>query len=255
MELDDPNVPTVLQRAFTILGAFNSDTHDVGLAELVRRTGLPKTSVYRLANQLVAVGALERRSSGTYRLGLRLFELGSAVVHQRRLREAALPLMEDLYEATHQTVHLGVLDGAEILYIEKIPGRPASSVRTSVGTRKPLYCTALGKAILAFATADLLSLVARQPLHQYTPYTITTLPRLRKELDQVAQTGVAFDREEYVLGISCVASPMRDRDGYARAALSITGASRRFAPDESAAAVRTAALTLTRILGGSPWPP
>lgn len=248
VRFDERNGYTVLHRAFSILAAFQADGQDLTLAELARRTGLPKASVHRLAGQLVDVGALERRVRGTYGLGLRLFELGSVVLRQRRLRETALPLMEDLYEATHETIHLGVRDGHQVLYIEKIPGRHDSSAKTSVGTRKPLHCTALGKAILAYSGPQLLDDVARDGLYQYTSYTITTVGRLQRELDQVGRTGVAFDREEYSLGVSCVASAVRDCDNSALAALSITGPTHAFHPDDNAAAVRTAALTLTRIL-------
>ncbi len=112
----------MLERAFSLLEALGSDGTSVGLAELARRAGLPKATAYRLANQLIDLHVLERAGQ-EYQLGLKLFELGNSVARQRELREAALPFMEDLYEATHETIHLGVLDETEVLYVEKIAGR------------------------------------------------------------------------------------------------------------------------------------
>jgi DNA-binding IclR family transcriptional regulator len=238
---------SVLERAFSLLEVLGSDSASVGLAELARRAGLPKATVYRLANQLVELHVLERAGQ-EYQLGLKLFELGNSVTRQRELREAALPFMEDLYEATHETIHLGVLDNVEVLYVEKIAGRRACNVPTTLGTRKPLHCTALGKAILAFSSPQLLEAVIQNGLLRRTRYTITNPHRLQLELARGAESGVSYDREEYELGITCVGSPLLNRAGRAWAAISVTGPTTRFRPERTATAVRTAALGLTRIL-------
>jgi IclR family acetate operon transcriptional repressor len=238
---------SVLERAFSLLEALGPDTASVGLAELARRAGLPKATAYRLASQLVELHVLERAGQ-EYQLGLKLFELGNAVTRQRELREAALPFMEDLYEATHETIHLGVLDKLEVLYVEKIAGRRTCPVPTVPGTRKPLHCTALGKAILAYASPKLLDAVIQNGLLRRTRYTVTDPLRLRLELTRAAETGVTYDREEYELGITCVSSPLLNRAGRAWAAISVTGPTTRFRPERTAAAVRTAALGLTRVL-------
>jgi len=238
---------SVLERAFCLLEVLGSDSASVGLAELARRAGLPKATAYRLANQLVELHVLERAGQ-EYQLGLKLFELGNSVTRQRELREAALPFMEDLYEATHETIHLGVLDNVEVLYVEKIAGRRACSVPTTLGTRKPLHCTGLGKAILAFSSPQLLEAVIQNGLLRRTRYTITNPHRLQLELARAAETGAAYDREEYELGITCVGSPLLNRAGRAWAAISVTGPTTRFRPERTAAAVRIAALGLTRVL-------
>jgi len=181
-------------------------------------------------------------------VGVRLFELGNSVARQRQLREAALPFMEDLYEATHETIHLGVLDNGEVLYVEKIAGRRTCSVSTMLGARKPLYCTGLGKAILAYSSSELLQAVIKNGLIRHTRYTITDPHRLQWELARAADTGIIYDREEYELGITCVSSPVLNRAGRAWAAISVTGPTTRFRPENTAAAVRTAALGLTRVL-------
>lgn len=243
----------MLGRAVELLDAFSPDAVSLSLAELTRRSGLPKPTAYRLAGQLVELGLLERGGT-TYRLGLRLFELGSAVSRQRRLRDAALPVMQDLYEATHETIHLGVLDGLEVLYIDKIAGKRATSVATRTGTRKPLHCTALGKVILAHSPPALLDAVVESGLSRHSPHTITDPARLRAELANIADQGVAYDREEYSLRVTCVAAPLLDRNHRAQAAISITGPTARFDPLSRASTVRMAALSLVRTLHGLPWP-
>jgi DNA-binding IclR family transcriptional regulator len=238
---------SVLERAFSLLDVLSSSGSSVGLAELARRAGLPKATAYRLACQLVDLRVLERDGQG-YQVGVRLFELGNSVARQRQLREASLPFMEDLYEATHETIHLGVLDNGEVLYVEKIAGRRTCSVSTTLGARKPLYCTGLGKAILAYSSSELLQAVIKNGLIRHTRYTITDPHRLQWELARAADTGIIYDREEYELGITCVSSPVLNRAGRAWAAISVTGPTTRFRPENTAAAVRTAALGLTRVL-------
>ena len=239
---------SVLERAFSLLEVVGSDGTSVGLAELARRAGLPKATAYRLANQLIELHVLERVGQ-EYQLGLKLFELGSSVARQRELREAALPFMEDLYEATHETIHLGVLDDVEVLYVEKIAGRRKCTVPTTLGTRKPLYCTGLGKAILAYSTPQLLQAVIHNGLRAALGTRSPIHIGFELELMRAAETGVAYDREEYELGITCVSSPLLNAAGRAWAAISVTGPTTRFHPERTATAVRTAALGLTRVLG------
>ncbi len=243
----------MLGRAVQLLDTFDSDSVSLSLAELTSRSGLPKPTAHRLAGQLVELGLLEKGGTA-YRLGLRLFELGSAVGRQRRLRDAALPVMQDLYEATHETIHLGILDGLEVLYIDKITGRRSTAVATRMGTRKPLHCTALGKAILSHSPPALLAAVIENGLAKHSPYTITHPTRLRTELANIADQGIAYDQEEYSLGVACVAAPVLDRHGGAQVAISITGPTARFNPASRAAAVRMASLSLARMLHGLPWP-
>jgi len=248
---DERNGQTVLERAFRLLDAFGSEGRCLGLAELARSSKLPKATTFRLANQLVELGALERNLGG-YTLGMRLFELGSMVSAQRRLRDAALPLMEDLYEATHETVHLAVRDGLRVLYIEKIRGNRSAPTRTQIGTRRPLHCTALGKAILAQSDETLTQAVIDAGLTRFTPYTITSPQRLLGELDTARREGVAYDREEFQLGVTCVAAAVIGHGHDVHAALSVTGLTGRFHTERQAAAVRTATLTVSRQLGYVP---
>lgn len=237
----------MLTRAFRILDAFAPEHASMGLTELVRSTGIAKATVHRLACQLVALGILDKVGD-RYQPGMHLFELGSMVVGQRRIREAALPFMVDLYEATHETVHLGVPSGTDVLYLEKIVGGRSSPVSTRVGAKKPLHCTALGKAMLAYQPQYLLQEVLRSGLVPASPRTITSPEVFVKELEAVRSGRVAYDHEEYASGVCCVASPVLDQSHLAVASLSISGPSYRFDPERYSMAVRTAAVALTRCL-------
>ncbi|HVV22655.1 MAG TPA: IclR family transcriptional regulator [Pseudonocardiaceae bacterium] len=245
---------SVGDRMLLILDTVATSPGEIGLSELARRTGLKKATVHRLATDLVAHRMLERGGYG-YRLGLHLFELGEHVPASRRLRATALPYMADLLTATGEIVQLGVLDGTDVVYIEKLTGRQSASAPSAVGVRLPAYCTGLGKAILAFSHESAVDRVLAAPMPAHTSTTITDPARFRRELERIRDTGVAYDREEGTRGIACVAAPIVvesyvGRDGHrAVAGLSVTGPAQRLRPTRLAAAVRTAALSISRGLG------
>jgi DNA-binding IclR family transcriptional regulator len=244
----DAAARSVLERAFRILGAYGPADRKLTLAEITRRTGIPKPTVHRLAGELLALGVLEGER-GVYRLGMRMFELGQLVPRQRDLREAALPFMQDLFEATHETVHLAVLDGTEVLYIEKISGHRRVAAGSRIGGRLPAHCTAVGKVILAFSPPDVLDAVLAAGLVRRTAFTITAPSVLRRQLAKAAGAGVAYEREESDLGVTCAASPVRGFGNHVVAAISITGPVIRLDPERYAPTVRLAALALSRRLG------
>jgi DNA-binding IclR family transcriptional regulator len=244
----------VLDRAFRILGAYGPADRKLTLAEMTRRTGIPKPTVHRMAAELLALGVLEGEH-GVYRLGMRMFELGQLVPLQRDLREAALPFMQDLFEAAHETVHLAVLDGTEVLYIEKISGHRRVAAGSRIGGRLPVHCTAVGKAILSVSPPDVLDAVLAAGLVRRTAFTITVPSVLRRQLAKAASAGVAYEREESDLGVTCAAAPVRGFGSHVVAAISVTGPVTRLDPERHAPTVRLAALALSRRLGhGSPAP-
>jgi DNA-binding IclR family transcriptional regulator len=210
---------SVLGRAALLIEAFDIDRPLLSLHHLSERTGLPRSTVHRLAEQLVQIGWLERASSG-YRLGMRLFELAGLVAGRNRLRERSLLAMRSLYEETGLSVHLAVLDQFEIVYLEKLTS-PDVDIPVRL-RRMPVYCTGLGKAMMAFAGEDYIEAIIRQGLPAQTDATITDPDDLRKALRTVQDTGIAFDREEAVTGFGCVAAPIRGA-GRAIAAVSATG--------------------------------
>lgn len=230
---------SVLERANRLLGAFGPEEAGLGISELSRRSGLPKATALRLANQMVELGLLERINS-IYRPGIRLFELGCGAPTRRRLSEAALPYMQELASATQHAVHLGMLSGPEVLYLEKVPGRLGAPSITRIGTRKPPHCTALGKALLSYSSVAAVQEVCSRPLPRFTAHTIGRPERLLNELQRARADGLAFDREECALGLFCVAAPIVDESGQAMAALSVSGPSSRFDAERVGSQVRHA---------------
>ena len=239
---------SMLDRGVQVLHAFRPRGGTLTLTELVERTGLPKPTVYRLAEALVDLGLLERQPVG-YRPGLGLFELGELVSAKTDLRETALPFMQDLYEATHETVHLAVREGLDVVYAEKIRGHGGVDTPSRVGGRLPLSSTGVGKALLAHAEPAVVEGVLSRPLRRLTAHSITDPAKLAAELAEIRRTGVAYDREEAALGVGCVAAPVVVR-GLAVAALSLSLPAGRIGEAGPAKAIRLASLTLARILAG-----
>lgn len=230
---------SVLGRAVLLLDAFHADDHRVGLATLVERTGLPKSTVHRMLADLVELRLVEKGTDG-YHLGGRLFELGLRASVERQLMEIAIPFMEDLYERTHEIVHLGVRDGTEVVYVAKLGGHRQANSPSRIGGRMPLYCTAVGKVLLAYADPGLLEEVVAGGLVRRTPRTIVAPGLLRKQTEAIREQGVGYEREESHVGLTCVSAPVLDADDVAVAAVSVTGPVTRFKPESAAAAVRAA---------------
>ncbi len=238
---------TVLGKAVALLRAFRPDDHVLPLAELVRRTGLHKATAHRLCGALVENRLLDRTEDG-YRLSGGLFELGMMASLERSLAEVAMPFLQDLYERTHETVHLGVRDGHDVVYVAKIGGHRQAASPSRTGGRLPLYCTAIGKALLAHAGPELVTEVLSGPLPRRTPHTIAAPGMLRTQLERIPARGVAYEREESTLGIVCVAAPVLGDDGRAVAAISVAGPTTRFRPEQHATAVHAAAQSLAATL-------
>ncbi|MEU5485215.1 IclR family transcriptional regulator [Streptomyces mirabilis] len=236
----------MLDKAAAVLDCYRPDGGAFRLTEIAARTGLAKTTAFRLCSDLVRLGLLERDGE-TYRLGGRLFELGSLVPRRLDLREAALPFLQDLFEATHETVHLGVREGHEVVYIERIHGHQTLSLPSRIGGRLPLSCTGVGKALLAFSGSELVDEVLAAPLPRLTPHSVTDAARLRTAIEQIQVSGLAYEEQEAALGVSCIASPVFDGPT-AVGALSVAVPRARFHPAQLAPAVRTAALGLSRVL-------
>ncbi|GAA5014996.1 IclR family transcriptional regulator [Kitasatospora paranensis] len=237
----------MLDKAVGILDCFRPTGGPYRLTELAERAGLTKTTAHRLAADLVRLGLLER-SGDRYRLGGKLFELGTLVPRRHGLRETALPFLQDLYEATHETVHLGVRDGHRVVYLERIHGHDALPLPSRVGGSLPLTCTGVGKALLAFSGPALTEEILAGPLTGLTEYSLTDPARLRTAVEQAQVSGLAYEEQESALGVSCIAAPVFDGGGTAVAALSVAVPRDRFRPAQLAPAVRTAALGLSRVL-------
>lgn len=214
-----------VHRALSILKYFINASGLVSLTELSRATGLNQVTAYRLVATLLADGFLEQvAESGKYRLGVTALALGEAYFRSNDLRQRAHPKLVELRDECGETIHLAILDGREIVYIEKLPGlHPIGLMSSRVGGRTPAYCTGVGKMLLAYQSVDEIhQMYQDKDLISYTPKTITTVDRLLVEFMKIRADGFALDQEEHENGVGCVAAPIFDNQGIV-AALSLSG--------------------------------
>jgi DNA-binding IclR family transcriptional regulator len=212
---------SVLGKARLILECFGVDDVGLSLTEISRRTGISKPSVHRLNQELLEWGMLER-SGQEYRLGLRAFELGSRVPRFRVLRDAVRTHMESLCHSTKETVHLAVLDGLEVLYLEKVVATPQATKPSRIAGRMPLHATATGKVFLAFGPPALLDSVLAGGLTRVTPTTVAVPQLLSEQLTKAREDGYATEFEELTVGYCSVAVPIVGPTGLVLASLAIT---------------------------------
>ncbi len=245
-----PEVPSLTTRTLQVLDAFDADHRRLTLSTIARRSGLALTTCHRIVGDLVAWGALERGRDGRYGVGLRLWEIAALAPRAVPLREAALPYLEDLYEATHENVQLAVREGLELVYIERIAGRGAVPVLTRVGGRFAMHATGVGLVLLAHAPADIQDAVLRSRLQAWTPRTITDPARLRATLAQVRREGYATSRGQVTLDALSLACPVRGPEGEVVAAVSLVVHVDTAEPLRLLPALRAAALGISRRLGG-----
>jgi DNA-binding IclR family transcriptional regulator len=218
---DSPTPPSVTGKVMAILEAFAAGDIGLTLTEICRRASLPLATGHRLVGELTGGGFLERQPDGTYRIGMRLWRIGVQASAVSRLRELALPHMEELYEGTRENVQLAVLRDGKALYVERLRGPRSVPVLTRVAAELPLHATGVGKILLAYAPERLRAAVLGARLSSHTPNTITDPGRLRSHLAEVHRSGFAITREEMTLGSCSVAAPVLDADERVVAALSI----------------------------------
>lgn len=229
---------TAVDKALSLLGAFGKDASSgVGVSELARRTQLSKSTAFRLLAVLEKNGAVERAGSN-YRLGPLLNELTAPVTvpEVEEIRDILTPFLAHLYERTRQTVHLAVLEGTDVVYLNKLHGLHHVPAPSRIGGRLPAFCTAVGKIMLCYNPA-LIEEVLSEELPQWAPHTVTDPDELRAQLQEAKQRGLAVEREEVRRGLSCIAGPVLSATGTPVAALSVSAATGRFDPQTEAHAV------------------
>ena len=244
---EPPGLETVLGKTLAILQSFTVERTTLTFSDLQASTTLPKATLHRVLGDLQAARLLEKVGT-RYRLSRLVFELGMRASVERSLIEVATPYLEDLYERTHETVHLGVREENEVVYVAKMGGHQQAVAPSRLGGRMPLHATAIGKALLAHAPADVLDQVLGSTLPRRAPRTITSVEVLRRQLDEVVERGVAFEYEESAVGIVCVAAPVLDVEDQVVAAVSVTGPINRFQPARHASAVHAAAAGIAATL-------
>lgn len=214
----------VVGKVLRILEALDAAPGGLQLRQISQLTGVQKSTAYRFLAHLEGDGYLFRDDAGAYVIGPRLARLGAGVAYHATLRKVSRPAMQHVWRETKETVNLAALDGHEIVYLDVLESDFLFRMGSQVGMRRPLYCTALGKAILAFLPEDQIEeLISSMTFEQLTRRTINDEARLRRELSKIRQQGYAVDDQELNIGGRCVAVPVFEERGKAIAAISVAG--------------------------------
>ena len=213
-----------LRKTMRILECFSLQEPRLSLTDIAHRVKLPLSTTHRILATLRDVALVEREGDrDLYRLGLKLLELGSMVLANMEVHREALPFIEELSRESGETVHLGVFDGTQVVSIVKMDSPRGLASQIQIGKGAPAYCTAVGKALIAFQPESTVDHICRQGLTRYTPQTITDPINLRKELAEVRASGYAVNDMEYEPGVRCVAVPIRNHTGNVIASLAVSG--------------------------------
>jgi DNA-binding IclR family transcriptional regulator len=214
-----------VERALAMLEAVAQEPEGLSNAEISRKLQIPKSSASYILRTLESRGYLNRDAdSGKYRVGLKILSLSRGALSGIDVREVALPVMRHLMEKTSLTCHLAILDGPDAVYIEKVEPTGFLRVDTWVGRRMRVHATSVGKALVAYIPQERLEkILAQSGMEKRTAKTITTLPRLLKELEKVRAQGYAIDDEENNMGARCLGAPVFNQQGAIEAAVGLSG--------------------------------
>ena len=243
----------VLTKVLSIFDLLDRSPGGLQLRSIAEQTGLNKSTAYRFLAHLERAGYLVRDLTGAYLIGPRLVHLGANSTYQATICKLSRPAMESLWRETGETVNLGALDGAEVLYLDVLESPHHFRLSSQTGMRRAINCTALGKAILAWlppATRD--ELLAHMRFEKRTPHSITQPAELLTELGRIQRRGYALDNEEVETGACCVAAPIFDSSGLITASISVAGPISRMGHNRISAissAVTKAAAEISRLLG------
>src|ERR1700691_1759951 len=244
---------TALQRGLRLLQLFSESAHGLTAKHVAVCSRLPVSTVHRFLVNLETAGFLNCGADGVYHLGIACFAIGQAALAQLDIRRVSLPYLEELNRQTRETIHLTVRHGLSAVYVEKLDSPEQLRIHSRIGAAVPLYCTAVGKVMLAHMPDDERERVMPQlGLKRLTPNTVGSLQELNAELYRVRKNGYACDLEEHELHIRCVAAPIWDHAGGVNASLSITAPVVRMAVTrlrQLAPLIQTAGLQISRELG------
>jgi DNA-binding IclR family transcriptional regulator len=255
---DLPSVPAVqvLERMFTLIDVLASREEAVSLKEISEKAGLHPSTAHRILNDLATGRFVDRPQPGSYRLGMRLLELGNLVKSRLNVRDAALTPMRELHKLIQQPVNLSMRQGDEIVYVERAYSeRSGMQVVRAIGGHAPLHLTSVGKLFLAADDPQRTRAYAtRTGLQGHTKNSITSLESLERELNKVRQYGQASDNEELELGVRCMAAGIYDDQNKLVAGLSISAPSGRL-EDEWLPKLKETAKNISEALGHKPGSP
>lgn len=221
--MSDDYIVKPVYKALQVLQCLGTGKHAMALTEISHRVGIPKTTVFRYLRTLETCGFVVRNDdTDLYSLGMRIYQLGRAVNERLQFRELAIPHMERLRDRFNETVNLGVLEGSEVMYIEMVESRHSLRMQAEVGSRDPVYTTALGKAILAYLPRDQRELHLPATLIPRTENTLIDRAALEADLQRTWERGFAIDNQENELGARCLGVPIFDSSGHVVAAMSVS---------------------------------
>jgi DNA-binding IclR family transcriptional regulator len=225
MKSKDESPSVAVERALAMLEAVAHGPEGLSNAEISRKLQIPKSSASYILRTLETQGYLKRDvNDGKYHVGLKILSLSRGALSGIDVREVALPIMRNLVEKTGLTCHLAILDGAEAVYIEKVEPPGFIRMDTWVGRRMRVHATSVGKALVAYVPEKRLeTIIAESAMEKRTPKTITTLPRLLKELEKVRTQSYAVDDEENNLGARCMGAPVFNQQGLIEASIGLSG--------------------------------
>lgn len=221
---DDKSRILSIGKMMGILECFSTVNRHLSLAQLSAMSGLPRPTAHRMLSAMKEIGFIEQDArTGSYGLGIRLFELGSIALANMDLLREAKPFIDRLAKLSGESSHLGVFNGFEVIVVEREEPAERSwrGIRPSEST--PAHCTGVGKALLAFQRPELVEQVIAAGLKAYTTTTLSTPEALRKELAAIRKRGYAIDNAEHELWVRCVAAPIRNSSGHVFASVSVTG--------------------------------
>jgi DNA-binding IclR family transcriptional regulator len=213
-----------VDRALNILEVVSHSKEPLGVTELSNKMDLNKSTVYRMLNTLQYKGYIAQDTENDkYTTGLKLFELGSLAINELDLRKTSVSYLEELMELTGETVHLGILDDGEVIYIEKVESSETIRMHSKIGKRVYAHNTSLGKVLLAYSDKEVINnFLNEKKLAKTTENTIIKQDKFKEHLHQVKKQGYAVDKEESEKGINCIAGPIFDHKGEITAAFSIS---------------------------------
>jgi DNA-binding IclR family transcriptional regulator len=225
----------VVGKVLLILDALANSSTGLQLRQIAGETGIHPSTAYRFLAHLEGAGYLFRDDGGAYVVGPRLARFGAGESFHATLRKVSRPVLHSVWRTTEETVNLAVADGHDMLFLEVIESAHSFRTASKVGMRRPMNCTALGKAVLAFFAQDQQAeILSSMAFVRATKYTIPDVARFRKDLAKTRRQGFALDEQETDLGARCVAAPILDAAGNILAALSVSGPITRITPEKIA---------------------
>ncbi|HEX7714260.1 MAG TPA: IclR family transcriptional regulator [Bacillota bacterium] len=250
------NSVQVLERCFAIMEAIAANQGEASLATLGKSLSIPHSTIHRILASLIKLGYVEQnQENGYYQLGLKILSLSNTILEKLDLRRVSKAFLEELMQRTGETANLVVLDGDEVVYIEKVESHASVRVFSLIGRRAPVHVTGAGKILLSeMAQPDIIDILQRKGMPKMTSHSITSLSKFLDELALVRKQEFAMDNEECELGARCIAAPVRNHLGRIIASISVSAPVSRFSLErvkELTPVVKEVGLKLSKELGFS----